>query len=135
MNRERLLRVADAIEKHEIEWLGFNMQTFGGADDLDRSEHNCETVACIGGWAEALRRREAGEPLTARTFASRDWSVRDKAQDWLELTDGDAKKLFALGSHDFDLVEHVTPVQAVTVLRHAAKTGEIDWSVALGDEG
>lgn len=135
MNRERLLRVADAIQKHEIEWLGFNMQTFRGVGDPDRSEHNCETVACIGGWAEVLRRREAGEPLTAETFTSRDWSIRDKAQDWLELTDGEAEELFALGSSDFDYVEYMTPEQAVTVLRHAAKTGEIDWSVALEDEG
>ena len=59
MNRENVLRVADAIEQLSIPDLGFNMMAFiirseeGGADlsDIDMTGRNCGTVACIGGWA------------------------------------------------------------------------------------
>jgi len=57
MNRENILRVADAIEQHSIPDLGFNMnQMLGEAapHNPDQTGRSCGTVACIAGWAAYL---------------------------------------------------------------------------------
>lgn len=109
MNKDNILKVADAIEQHSIPDLGFNMgwwnEHVGGQNDM--SGHDCDTCACIGGWTEAvLRSHDATESLG--------------------ITPGDARSLF------YPQVTHAwvaTPAVAVAVLRHLAETGEVDWSV------
>ena len=154
MNRERLLRVADAIEKHEIEWLGFNMGTYytAGQRHLDRfgladmSGHDCDTVACIAGTAVALKLRDQTEcgHLAPDGYNIHDRDIISMAISWLGLTVPESNTLFYAHDSPFeskryaggpDDIRDVSSVHAVKTLRHAAKTGEIDWSVALEDEG
>ena len=122
MNCENLLRVADAIEKHEIEGLGFNMAEWltipGDTPAPDRLGLNCGTTACIAGWAAHL---EAG--LTRVDFDQKDIIVRAAA--YLGYPAG----LF-FGSPSRTRLEDITPAQAVNTLRYAAATGTIDWDAA-----
>jgi hypothetical protein len=56
MNAARVTALADAIEAGH-KGLGFNMaqyRTRANTSTPDQGAHNCGTVACIGGWAEAL---------------------------------------------------------------------------------
>ena len=128
MNKDNVLAVADAIEKHSIPKLGFNMCVFGAkadsafADRTDKSGHGCGTVACIAGTARTLR--------TGRIFLIRVSRFRwSKEADWLGLDENDANELFFAAAANIDL-EDIEPAQAVAVLRHLAETGKVDWSVA-----
>jgi len=122
VNVENILKVADAIEKHSIPDLGFNMSyAFDavGPED-DRSGHSCGTVACIGGWTNVVLAKSGNLPIAA-------------AQRRLELTDRQADALFyPLGYWRVD--NDYTPSQAVAVLRHLAATGEVDWTIQPSPE-
>ena len=123
MNVENILKVADAIEGHTIPTLGFNMLEYTSSSEAgieDMSGHNCGTVACIGGWAATL----ASDGKVARWTASR-WRA---AVEYLGLEMSEANDLFV--PHDLRL-SAIEPSQAVAVLRHLAKTGEVDWSIPL----
>lgn len=121
MNKDNVLKVADAIEQHSIPDLGFNMGYWrNSVHYIDRpvrdlSGHNCGTVACIGGWTEAV----LGDP------------VRDlgKAGELLQLDPDRAGMLFCPDGWHTDNAKFTT-ARAVAVLRHLAETGEVDWSVA-----
>jgi len=131
MNREMILRVADAIEaaakpeaKPEI---GFNMGSFYSDDayEEDRTGHACGTTACIAGWAMSLE----GVPLKSIEVMPFETAVRLGAEvlgiDDLEI----AGELFSTSDPRLDL-DRITPSQAVSVLRHLAGTGDVDWSIA-----
>ena len=136
MNTENLLRVADAIEKHEIDWLGFNMVDYideSPESNGDLSGHDCGTTACIAGWAAAI----SGVNIKrAERFA-----IIEAAQDYLGLA-GDVPKhvslpltedgvrLFIGRPSGVECLDAVTPDQAVRTLRYAAKHGKIDWDAA-----
>src|SRR5882724_1413925 len=126
MNKDALLRVADAIEKHEIEDLGFNMNRFVTSSAHDQSGHYCGTTACIGGWAIAVQ-----ENITGTELLEQQMSSEDRAQKYLELSDDEARTLF-LGRPPGTFFCDVTPAQAVATLRYAAKHGVIDWDAANG---
>ena len=123
MNSENLLRVADAIEKHEIAWLGFNMVEY--ADDeghFDRSGHNCGTTACIAGWSVAVQNNisTAAELLSYKDILS-------AAQHFLGLSRVESNTLFM----GYYAPRDVTPPQdAVRTLRYAAKHHVINWYAA-----
>jgi hypothetical protein len=126
VNAENILKVADAIETHSIPDLGFNLTFYMsdiGQDEydtdliiVDRSGHNCGTVACIAGWSAALR-----------TGSALDASVMSEAL-YLGLDYSSGAKLFGC---DMPINERnvVTQEQAVRTLRHLAATGEVDWTV------
>ena len=125
MNRENILAVADAIEKHSIPDLGFNMAGFHAEGWEDLSQHNCGTTACIGGYATILL-NGGGEYRT----------IPDgKIADWLGVPIETAEALFYATGVDYgpQWFEKVTPSQAVSVLRHLAETGEVDWDRALAE--
>lgn len=114
MNKENILAVADAIERHTIPDLGFNMGLIRGTADAkypDKSGFDCGTVACIAGWTNAVA---GGEGV-------------DAAGDYLGI-EGDRlrSKLF----YPDNPYLGATPAQAGRVIRHLAETGEVDWSVA-----
>lgn len=119
MNKQNILAVAYAIERHSIPDLGFNMQYWGAPTTKevpDRTGHNCGTVACIAGWASRL---SLGRPLTGRDDA---YSIGD---DFI----GIGNKVDGLFMPSFKNWNDVSPAHAVAVLRHLAETGKVDWSV------
>lgn len=125
MNKKNILKVADAIERGRVarKRLGFNMATWaddgkGGPATPDRSGHNCGTVACIGGWVDAVRLRTTD----ACTIMDAD---SEGTVEFLGITQDQAANLFF--PRGFSGGKH-TPAQAVRVLRHLAETGEVDWS-------
>lgn len=131
MNRENILAVADAIEKHSIPDLGFNMAAFyDTADEIgpDMSGHRCGTTACIAGWAVAVR--DGGLPPLG--------SVNEAIIDYV----ASAVSFLGLGPDKYGDIPRdlmlitdpaITPSQAVSVLRHLAETGEVDWNRALAE--
>jgi len=145
MNKERILQVADAIEQHTIPWLGFNMGPFiysaeGTAKaiaekspelewSLDRSGHECGTVACIAGHA-AIIMADLKAPLEteAQVDEFAQGSFIREASEWLGLEAGPAHKLF-FGDGAETYRAHIPADQAVRTLRHLAATGQVDWTV------
>jgi hypothetical protein len=120
MNRENILKVADAIEhaakKRSRPKLGFNMGAWFGSpeeDGPDRTEHSCDTTACIGGWTNTI-------------FKNAEWDVH-AAERSLGLSSEEGGDLF-FPDVEIDLKD-ITPAHAVTVLRHLAETGKVDWTV------
>lgn len=122
MNVENILKVADAIERHSIPDLGFNMRTFGAPandDYRDFSGHNCGTVACIVGWTLRVLpafRAWFNEDAVAHPFGI-------SQSDWVELTLPDGYRF-----------SEATSSQAVAVLRHLAATGKVDWSIPTSSQ-
>lgn len=116
MNKENILKVADAIERHTIPDLGFNMGSWvDRRAHEDKSGHNCGTTACIAGWATAV----AGGNLAKLSISE----VRDEAIAYLGVTRDQAFWLFAGFRGDPE------PPEAVATLRNLAETGKVNWSV------
>lgn len=133
VNRENVLRVADAIENHSIKWLGFNMQSYAASASRFAPDklNGCGTVACLAGWTKAVLgnvRTERGLLAWERRVSRKDRGVAKDTAPLLGLDDDDASDLF----HPDGWWQHEnqTPAQAVAVLRHLAETGEVDWSIA-----
>jgi hypothetical protein len=127
MNRENILAVADAIEKHSIPDLGFNMRPllsdFNAGDDMkNHFGTDCSTIACVAGWSFLLSGGDAKERDTE--------TIWDGATDWLGLPRPQSVRLFAPGEY-LGHFRALTDTQAVSVLRHLAETGEVDWNRAL----
>lgn len=109
MNKDNILAVADAIEKHSIPELGFNMRYWRETKKADKYGTRCGTVACIGGWAETVL----------------------KTDDIIEAFGMEDAQYFELClPGTFTSRGTITPTQAVRVLRHLAETGIVDWSKA-----
>jgi hypothetical protein len=124
MNKDRILAVADAIEKHSIRGLGFNMGDFIASWNEDNSGHHCGTTACIAGWAYHLAKRRK----TAVNVDRYPGGAGDVARDWMGLSDRIAGGLFYARGRTAAL-EEIPASHAVAVLRRLAETGKVDWSV------
>ena len=128
MNKAALLYVADAIEKHAIADLGFNMSDWvakATSDYPDLSGHACGTTACIAGFAVALLDRHGeprAKPLTNKQLLARLDTVGDLqelAAQTLGLSYDESGGLFGFqGSHSS--MDHVTPAEAIAELRRLA---------------
>jgi hypothetical protein len=126
MKKSKILAVADAIEKHQIEELGFNMAAYlDEASEAfpDRSGHECGSTACIGGWTVAL---ETGGLKGLEECIHNEGGLLGKASAILGLTRGKGHDLM----YEYGTAS-VTPAQAAFCLRHLAKTGKVDWAKAL----
>lgn len=130
MNKERILALADLIEKQPHTPVqaesGFNMA------DLVRE---CGTPACIAGWAAW---EEEGRPA-AVSAPDTGWCLERKAQQYLGLApSGEAElsdtaySLFYPEGDQVGFYDEITPAQAAACLRHLAETGEVDWDHAMG---
>lgn len=131
MNRENILRVADAIENGELvkRGIGFNMAYY-----MDYATHrtpdridSCGTTACIAGWTFAIFRPDTDPDFVINGSGP---SIGRTAADLLGLTPDQRSALFT--PDDFGEEEewtNITPAHAVAVLRHLAETGKVDWSV------
>lgn len=118
MNKERILALADLIEKQPHVKLneapGFNMSDY---------RHKCGTPACIAGWAAEISEENSFN------------GTNYLAEKYLELDRITAKMLFAphfiAGYHKaWKSWNDITPQQAATTLRKLVETGEVDWSHA-----
>ncbi len=133
---------------------GFNMSSYlatqgDEAFDEDHTNvgHHCGTTACIAGWASSFLQRDGTLLNEARTHAQMalmhsdgighpSWNTHaGLAAGLLGLDSEEAERLFEPMNTDFerDDIEwsEVSPRQAAKVLRHLAKTGEVDWNVGL----
>jgi hypothetical protein len=130
MNKEAILRVADAIENAELakDGIGFNMASFyigletNGARLEDKSGHNCGTIGCIAGWTCILNgasKRDMKNPMFNCDYIARDLLGLDFAT---------ADTLFYADTSPYEL-EDIPSAQAVRTLRHLAETGEVSWEV------
>jgi len=127
MNIDRINDLADLIEKQPH---GPSLEKEGGFN-MENYFHRCGTPSCIAGWACAMAVDEYGPELKAKAKAAYRgphiaWS------DWLpaDYLGLDRDKSFHLFAPDGDW-SRITPSQAAATLRHLAKTGEVDWSVAV----
>ena len=141
MDTKRLLGLAYAIERtnqsfHMSKWLQSDTGTshmlglaaIHGIDALVAEAERCHTFACLAGWAVLLY----GDDRPGLPFKT----TYEYARELLDLTDEDARKLFAptpfnrpgepeISCHYND----VTPPYAARVLRQFAHTGRVNWII------
>lgn len=127
MNVDNMLRIADAIERSELDWFGFNMATvwspdFAKPDVSGRTE--CGTVGCIAGWTVTIAKNLKND---------KDWYRYDHdvggyyyiaARTYLEIDGKEAAYLFEPTGWQRG---NITACEAVRQLRYAALTGDCRW--------
>ena len=121
MNKERILQLADHIEKqlHTAfeDKKGFNMSTF---------THMCGTPSCIAGYAAAFNLGFNDENQQVIS------DVEINASHWLALDSEIAIQLFFPIEHaHVDDWCKITPKHAATVLRNLAETGIVNWNINI----
>lgn len=115
LQRERILQVADEIEK--LPPRNFDMHSW--ADEVD----GCGTVCCIGGHIALHKLSDA----TATDEAVADWlGIEVELAERLFLP-GDVYNVLTLD--EMRAAWAATPAQGAAVLRHLADTGEVDWTI------
>jgi hypothetical protein len=115
MNKERILALADIIEKQpHVEHTaakGFNMWGY---------RHPCGSPSCIAGWAihsfPRVRSDEGPQSHAAKILGI----------SWDEASPLFDPEHYVEGVMD---MRSITPAHAAAVLRHLASSGEVDWSV------
>lgn len=117
---------------------GFNMETY--ISDWEEEDHTnvgfqCNSTACIAGWACLVLGAKGGILKKERDSHGIN-SFAHTARDLLGLDERTSDELFEPFNHRFlarDDIDwdKVTPRQAAKVLRHLAKTSEVDWNVGL----
>jgi hypothetical protein len=126
MNKERILELADVIERHAIPDLGFNMVTYGSRADTplyqDIDGHSCGTVGCIAGWAYVYF---GGKDLhdLVRSHHVSGIAAHHLGLDWEQEHD-----LFRPEGYS-EAPEMYPPAKAVAVLRNLAETGTVNWEL------
>lgn len=103
--------------------VGFNMVTFFD-DDVSDNLDNCDTVACLAGWAAIVAKedpRDAGIETLANFL---DISLRDARQLAYALTPKNQDNTFG-PPH----MNSITPEEALRVLEHLRDYEEVDWSI------
>lgn len=151
MNKERLLQLADVIEKGHHKFNGihaaFNMSGWMDTptnmedDEIldffrevnipnreDIPKHECNTTACIAGFACLLWDYDEAKKDKP------DYGYSFKARMYLDLTEYQAETLFCTYT-----TEDVTGAEAARVIRNFVETGRIEWYRLVmqkrGDEG
>jgi hypothetical protein len=118
MNKERILAVADAIEKGSVQGLSFDMTTY---------RNECGTAGCIAGWVFVMFAEHGSK--TFRCDPRVEEYIVEQAAEILGIDEGSAEALFhAEGGTHRPEWGTITPQFAATVLRRLAETGEVDWS-------
>lgn len=131
MNKERMLLLAELLET--IKPHKFNIETWvseydeacdwhSSPDYVDLSAYNCNSAACVAGWAVAMKNDLTVDQLSCRT-------IEEEAMKYLELTYSEAQYLFYYGDDsiygqnrsELGILEGEPLSQAVTA-KHAAMT-------------
>lgn len=127
MNKERILQLADAIEREGARAepdLGFNMNYLWASYSNDFAKRPCGTVGCIAG--HALHLAGINGDFTA-------------AAEWLGLSyiGGEGGELFFPGDVsgiNISRWDEITPAHAAAVLRRLVETGKVEWAAVLPPE-
>lgn len=129
MNKENMLKIADAIEAHTI--ANFRM--------VDFFKESCGTSACVAGFAHLLMAKETGAPKPEDNFLSA--PRLNQAADYLGLEYNDAYELFHALSLDGDGDEDTYGFEVIDeneynhhgakVLRWMAENDNVNWKEAL----
>lgn len=141
MNKKNVKKVRDLIAcVTEKEPHRFNMAAFVGelvVEDGERFfdgdthnertiseglKHNCNSCACIAGWASSL------------TEMGKDEDIEEAAARYMGLGYREAHDLFYPYGLDHSWEAHtgwghVRPEQAIKVLDHLLETGKVDWKI------
>lgn len=144
MNKQRILALADLIETQAgPSELGFCLEVYVGdtnESEVDTSGYSCDTAACIAGWAflaytPAGRRRpmktaynHANAIVEGVKFFDNEEIVA-VARLHLGLGTFLASSLFCPSPRISPDPYTATPARAARVLRHLARTGEVDWTL------
>ena len=123
MNAENLGRLANVIEDlptveydYSYDAPGPEGSMYADTFCMKEEQHRCGSPACLLGWAEHIFGRDAYDAL--------DLSFPDETVALFTPENRHAR--FGAGPDEYG---HITAQHAAAVLRHAAKTGEIDWSI------
>lgn len=126
MNKDRVLEIADDIERADKDMPEFNMLEFFQwgmyYEVLPGNETNwCGTSACIAGLISVTKFGKYNfDMCVSHSF---------RAREWLDIDYEESRHLFyGLGS--ISELEDITKEEAVVCLRHFAKTGKVDWERA-----
>jgi hypothetical protein len=111
VNTERILELADVIERTPHKPLPSQSAPARKLRGFNMGEWHCGTVGCMAGWA--------GQMFDCHP---------SDAADALGLTRETAWRLFQ-PIESIDRWEQIKPKQAAAVLRNLAETGEVDWSI------
>ena len=117
MNKERLLKLADAIEsadQSENSRFAFDMECFYVERDV--TDHPCGTAACIQGWAQHTDPDNHSWLYSLDTFTC--FAI------WAGIEKWQAEEICA--PHRFYLMEQE---HAVEMLRRFVRIGEVAWDV------
>lgn len=121
MNKERLLELADIVEKqvHVSNYIGspsgFNMCTIF---------HECGTPSCIAGFAIAMR--QCAEQHIDKTDVENQY-IRSHGYDYAAQYLDISHNIYELFEPDYYPWNSITPAHAAHTIRHLANTGEVNW--------
>lgn len=131
--KERLLALADMIERHELTKrnIGFNMAVWhtdlnsvaAAANSItDRTGHSCGTAACIAGWASLNDGGRTSEDISnhAANILNLNWSEQRA------LFRGKDSATMALATTV--PMSQISPQYAVAVIRDFAESDQVRWS-------
>ena len=114
MNSKRLMILADRIDG--LPYVGWNEAVRERPGfNMGFSHYGCQTPACLAGWA---RVEFGASPIEALNLTEREfWALAAPENKYADYTARPGDQGFITSQH------------AAAVLRHAANTGKIDWSV------
>lgn len=136
MNRELVLELADRIEgipPQKFSMGSYVSTVWGGStlaatDTWERIERDCETAACVAGWAVAHAHVTRPDHPALRELKRRHVSFETGAANLLEIGRDTQIALFRPDGFDNPNLEKTfTPKRAAAVLRHFAETGVVEW--------
>ena len=134
MNRKAIEYLRDQLKLLYTEkpktGLGFNMKSWVERTNglKDKSRHQCETAACLAGWAVDLLHADGTPrkvPLSAeRLLKESIWFIPLRARERLGLDERQAKQLFLPAAHSLD---NITIQDVVRTLTRLLNNGLVDW--------
>lgn len=138
MNTERILRLADTIERFGDEH--FTMSLVSNPHFERYGPTFCGSVACVCGWAGWLKVQETGQALDGPPSFS-------EVSEWLGFSADPTPQFFRRYPLAIELFtpygwrenydangRPYTAKRAATVLRHLAATGQVNWNADLAAE-
>lgn len=125
MHKERILAIADVIEKLPLIKCAHHAEKQTPAFGMGQYQYACGTPSCIAGWAEHHAKYDDDYVIPAD-----DESTHDIAKDYLGLTEVQASRLF-LATETRYAISNLSPAAAAYCLRHLAATGRVAWTKSV----